>query len=208
MPRNTSQAVRLDASGTQAIVRSKRAHWEPPPNKSRHSSPPVTNLACPRIPAPQIERIKQRHIMGQSQREIARAEGRSRPTIAKIVKCKEMQALVQEMRERFYGLAPDALATIEYALREQKDARIAYEILRDAGVVPRKGEPPQLPAATPEDGYSRQAIMIANVLLEARDCMGVELPPEAEEALAKDAQESMAVAATPVSSASSSARVK
>jgi hypothetical protein len=146
--------------------------------------------------------------MGQSQREIARAEGRSRPTIARIVKSEEMQAFVLEMRERFYGLAPDALATIEYALREQKDARIAYEILRDVGVVPRKGEPPQLPATTPEDAYSRQAIMVANVMLEAREQMGVNLGPEIEEVLPKDAQESMAAAATPARSASLSARVK
>jgi transcriptional regulator with XRE-family HTH domain len=168
----------------------------------------VTKSPCPRIPAPQIERIKQRHILGQSQREIARAEGRSRPTIAKIVRGEEMLAFVQEMREKFFGLAPDALATIEHALREQKDARIAYEILRDIGVVPRKGESLQLPATTPEDGYSRQAIMVANVMLEARDHMGVELPEEAEEALAKNAQESVVAAATPARSASSSARVK
>jgi transcriptional regulator with XRE-family HTH domain len=77
--------------------------------------------------------------MGQSQREIARAEGRSRPTIARIVKGEEMQAFVQEMRERFYGLAPDALATIEYELREQKDARNGLEVLRDIGVRPQKG---------------------------------------------------------------------
>ena len=46
-----------------------------------------------------------------------------------------------------------------------------------------------MPATTPEDGYSRQAIMIANVMLEARDQMAVELPPEIEKALAKDARE-------------------
>jgi transcriptional regulator with XRE-family HTH domain len=187
MPRNTSQAVRSGSASTQAIVRSEQPHWEPPPKKINHSAPSVTKLPCPRIPAPQIERIKQRHIMGQSQREIARAEGRSRPTIARIVKGEEMQAFVQEMRERFYGLAPDALATIEYALREQKDARIAYDILRDVGVAPRKGEEPQLPA-TPEDGYSRQAIMVANVLLEAHDNLGVDLPENVAAALAKDAQ--------------------
>src|SRR5271155_2205929 len=193
MPQNTPQPVRPDASGTQAIVRSKRAHWERAPNKSRHSAPPVTKLSCPRIPAPQIERIKQRHIMGQSQREIARAEGRSRPTIARIVKGEEMQAFVQEMRERFYGLAPDALATIEFALREQKDARIAYEILRDVGVVARKGESLQSPPATPEDGYSRQAIMIANVMLNAYENLGVDLPEDVATALAKDSQESAEV---------------
>jgi hypothetical protein len=137
MPRNN--AVRIGNTSTQAIVRSERPHWDHPPKKSRHSAPSVTKLPCPRIPRPQIERIKQRHIMGQSQREIARAEGRSRPTIARIVKGEEMQAFVQEMRERFYGLAPDALATIEYALREQKDARIGLEVLRDIGVRPQKG---------------------------------------------------------------------
>ncbi len=189
MPRNTQQAVRPNASGTQAIVRSKRAHLEPPPNKSCHSAPPVTKSPCPRIPAPQIERIRQRHILGQSQREIARAEGRSRPTIARIVKGEEMQAYVQEMRERFFGLAPDALTTIEHALQEQKDARIALEVLRDIGVAPRKGESLQFPATTPENGYSRQAIMVANVLLEAHEQMGVDLGPEIEKALAGDEEE-------------------
>jgi hypothetical protein len=100
-----------------------------------------------------------------------------------------MQELVQEMRERFYGLAPAALAAIEYALHEQKDARIAYEILRDCGVVARKGEPQQLPATTPVDGYSRQAIMVANVLLEGHANLGVTLPEDVAEALAKESQE-------------------
>jgi hypothetical protein len=128
--------------------------------------------------------------MGQSQREIARAERRSRPTIARIVKGEETHAFVEEMRERFYGLAPDALAAIEYALREQRGAGIALEVLRDIGVRPRKGESLQLPATTPEDGYSRQAIMIANVLLEGREHLGLDLRPEIEEALAKDVEES------------------
>lgn len=196
MPRNSAaiiQSKNVDST-VQALARSERAHWEPPPNKSRHSAPSVTKLSCPRIPAPQIERIKQRHIMGQSQREIARAEGRSRPTIKRIVKSEEMLAYIQEMRERFFGLAPDALATIECALREQKDARIAYDILRDVGVAPRRGESLQLPARTPEDGYSRQAIMIANVLLAGREQMGLDLGPEIEEALAKNVEESAAAA--------------
>jgi hypothetical protein len=114
---------------------------------------------------------------------------RSRPTIARIVKGEAMQAYVQEMRERFYGLAPDALAAIEYALQEQKDAGIALEVLRDIGVRPRKGESLQLPETAAEDGYSRQAVMIANVLLAGRESMGLDLGPEFEEALAKDVEE-------------------
>jgi len=184
MPRNTSQAIQLGSATGQAIVRSGQSHLERPPKQSHHPVPPVTKMPCSRIPRPQIERIKQRHILGQSQREIARAEGRSRPTIARIVNGEEMQAFVQEMREQFYALAPDALAAIEYALQEQKDARIAYEILRDVGVVPRKGVP--LPATTPEDGYSRQAIMVANVLLESHANLGVDLPEDIAKALAKE----------------------
>ena len=198
MPQNTPQAVRPNASGTQAIVRSERPHRERSLKKSHHPVPSVTKLPCPRIPAPQIERIKQRHIMGQSQREIARAEGRSRPTIARIVKSEEMQAFVQEMRERFFGLAPDALTAIEYALQEQRDASIALEVLRDVGVRPRKGEQLQLSSTTPADGYSRQAVLIANVLHEANQHMGVPLPEEAEQALAKDLEESTESAKTSV----------
>ena len=107
-----------------------------------------------------------------------------------------MQAFVQEMRERFYGLAPDALATIEYALQEQRDATTALEVLRDIGVRPRKGEQLQLSSTTPADGYSRQAVLIANVLLAANQHMGVPLPEEAEEALEKDARECAEAAKT------------
>src|ERR1700691_4194242 len=194
MSRNIPQTVPLDSASTRP---SEQTYLERQPKTNYRPAPSFTKKPCSRVPPPQVERIKQRHIMGQSQREIARAEGRSRPTIAKIVTCKEMQAFVQEMRERFYGLAPDALATIEYAMREQKDARIAYDTVRDVGVVPRRGEEPQLPATAAEDGYSRQAVMIANVLLEARDRMGVELPPEVGEALAQDAQESAEAAKMP-----------
>jgi hypothetical protein len=42
----------------------------------------------------------------------------------------------------------------------------------------------------PQDGYSRQAVMIANVLLEGREHMRLDLGPEIEEALAKDLEES------------------
>jgi transcriptional regulator with XRE-family HTH domain len=189
MPRNTSGAARLGSADTQAIVHSGHTHLERSPKQSYHPVPSVTKKPYSRVPPPQVERIKQRHILGQSQREIARAEGRSRPTIARIVKGEEMQAFVQEMRERFHGLAPDALATIEYALHEQRDARIAYEILRDCGVAPRKGETQQLPATTPEDGYSRQAIMVANVLLEAHENFGVDLPKGVEKALAGELKE-------------------
>jgi hypothetical protein len=78
----------------------------------------------------------QRYAGGESIRQIAREEKRDRATVTKIVRSDEMQAFVQEMRERFYGLGFDALAAVGHALRKRKDARIGYQILRDIGAVP------------------------------------------------------------------------
>lgn len=161
-----------------------------------HNQPNSAKKLRTIVPPPQSARIMQRYIGGDSIRQIAREERRDRATVTKIVRSDEMNAFVQEMRERFFGLAPDALATIEYALREQKDARIGLEVLRDIGVRPSNGESLPLPATAPEDGYSRQAIMMANVLLEAHQHMGVDLPAEVKEALAKDAQECAEAAKT------------
>jgi hypothetical protein len=73
---------------------------------------------------------------------------------------------------------------------------IALAVLERTGVTAHRGERMQLPVTKAEDGYSRQAIMIANVLLEGREHMGLDLGPEIEEALAKDAQESAEVGKT------------
>ena len=121
MPRNA--AVRFDSANTQAIVRSERPHRERSPKKIHHSAPSAIKSPCPRIPAPQIERIKQRHVMGQSQREIARADRRSRPTIARIVKggsillcslneirAEECEYLRTEMPSVLHQLTEDLLA--------------------------------------------------------------------------------------------------
>jgi hypothetical protein len=78
----------------------------------------------------------QRYAGGESIRQIAREEKRDRATVTKIVRSDEMQEFVQEMRERFYGLGFDALAAVSHALRQRKDARIGYQILRDIGAVP------------------------------------------------------------------------
>jgi hypothetical protein len=78
----------------------------------------------------------QRYARGESIRQIAREERRDRATVTKIVRSDEMQAFVQEMRERFYGLGFDALDAVSHALRKRKDARIGYQILKDIGAAP------------------------------------------------------------------------
>jgi transposase len=118
-----------------------------------------------------------RHVAGQSNREIARAEGRDRGTIAKIVKSTEMAAFVEEMKERFRGLAPLAMETIEHALRVQQDAKIAYQVLSDLGIAPQKGEQPQQPVMTTEEEMVKeQMTKMAYIAYETARVYGGEMP--------------------------------
>jgi hypothetical protein len=91
------------------------------------------------------------------------------------------------MHQEFLGLVPDAMAAVRHALQVGKNPTIGLAILERTGVSAHRGERMQMPETT--DGYSRQAIMIVNVLLEGHQHMGVELPPEIEKVLAKDPRE-------------------
>jgi hypothetical protein len=44
------------------------------------------------------------------------------------------------LKERFYGLGDDALNAVQHAVREQGDARLAYQLLQDIGIVPSREE--------------------------------------------------------------------
>jgi hypothetical protein len=57
------------------------------------------------------------------------------------------------------------------------------------GVPLYQGERSQLLETTEEDGLSRQAMMVAHVLLEGHKNLGVNLPKEIEDVLAEDARE-------------------
>src|ERR1700722_12453769 len=92
------------------------------------------------VPPPQQVRMVQRHIAGQSIRQISREENRDRQTVTKIVRSEEMLKYVCSLRQRLYGLGEDALHAVENALCEQKDARLGYRLLMDIGVVPHPME--------------------------------------------------------------------
>ncbi|MGA8306945.1 MAG: hypothetical protein WB723_14810, partial [Candidatus Acidiferrales bacterium] len=85
-------------------------------------------------------RMIQRYIAGQSIRQIACEERRDRATVTKIVRSDETQVFVQKMRERFYGLAFDAMKAVQHSLQQQNDARLGYRILIDTGIVPSAEE--------------------------------------------------------------------
>lgn len=92
------------------------------------------------VPAPQSARIMQKFIGGDSIRQIAREEDRDRATITKIVRSDEMNAIVQKMRERYYGLGFDALDAVQHNLQVQKDGRLGRQLLTDIGVIPSAEE--------------------------------------------------------------------
>lgn len=92
------------------------------------------------VPPPQSARIIQRFVAGESVRAIAKVERRDRATVTRIVNSDEVKKIVQLMRSQVYGMAGDALDAVRHALREQKDARVGYQLLRDIGAVPRFAE--------------------------------------------------------------------
>ncbi len=179
MPRNT--AVRFGSASTQAMVRS--ANHRKHPRKT-------TKARGSYLPEPKILRIQQRYINGQNKSEIAREEKCDRETVARIVRFPEVQNFIAQAQQEFFGLIPDAMAAVRYALQVEKNAMIGLTVLERTGVSAYRGERLQLPATAAEDGYTRQAVMIANVLLEGREQMGLDLGPEIEEALTKDVEES------------------
>jgi hypothetical protein len=51
-----------------------------------------------------------------------------------------MNAVVQKMREQYYGLGFDALGAMQHALQIQKDGRLGHQVLADIGVIPSAEE--------------------------------------------------------------------
>jgi hypothetical protein len=92
------------------------------------------------VPPPQSARIMQRYVGGESIRQIAREEQRDRATVTKIVRSEEMSAIVQKMREEYYGLAFEAMAAVRHALSVERDGRLGHQLLEDIGVIPSADE--------------------------------------------------------------------
>jgi hypothetical protein len=65
---------------------------------------------------------------------------READAIAQRIPSDQMQAAVQKLCGEFYALGSDALEAVRYALEVRRDARIAYQILNDLGVIPSPKE--------------------------------------------------------------------
>jgi hypothetical protein len=91
------------------------------------------------IPSPQRARIKQQFVAGKNVSQIAREEKRHWTTVAKIVKEKDVQEYVEDLRAKFYGTLEDVLiAVIRYVKNGKDGGLLGYRMLVDAGVIPQK----------------------------------------------------------------------
>ena len=95
------------------------------------------------VPPGQQERILHRHFRGESIRGISREEHRDFRTVAKVIRANpaRLKEHLELSRAQFYALTTQALETIRRAM-ENGDARLAYKLLTDTGVVPEPGQIP------------------------------------------------------------------
>jgi hypothetical protein len=140
-----------------------------------------------RVPPGKILKAQAMLIEGRSQREIGRTLRMSGHRVAKVVRTADFQQFIQEQRERLFAIAPDALESFHAQVK--MDGHLAYVFMKDLGIIPsREALVTLMDPAPPEfaTGYDRQAWLVANVLPEGHANLGVDLPPQVEEALARD----------------------
>jgi hypothetical protein len=62
-----------------------------------------------------------------------------------------------KVKERFFGLGDDALNAVQRAVRDEGDARLAYEILKDIGIVPSREKRNAAAMQQSAAGYDEEA---------------------------------------------------
>jgi hypothetical protein len=108
-----------------------------------------------------------------------------------------VQNYIAQAQQEFFGLIPDAMEALRHSLSVEKNAMIGLTVLERTGVTAYRGERMQLPETTAsESGYERQARLVASVVLEAHEKLGVDLPEVVTAAFVKDAQKSAEAAKT------------
>jgi len=114
------------------------------PNKTRISriqSKSVTKKVKTTIPPGQQAAMQASYLLGKSIRQIAREMHRDPATVSKIVKSQQMDKIVLDMKQKFFGkLLPRALKSVQFALEEETDGRLGYQVMKDSGVIPNEKE--------------------------------------------------------------------
>jgi hypothetical protein len=164
------------SSGTAKSRSVYRTHEVPRDKSSRKGANSV--------PLPQRDRIKQKFISGKNITQIAREEGRHWVTVSRIVKEADVQEYVKDLRARFYGGLHEMLfAAIEYAKSAKDGGWLAYQMLRDAGVIPDLSKKADVnvaelrpPATEEQEAVRRIAMIMVEGAIERHKYFGMELP--------------------------------
>jgi hypothetical protein len=135
----------------------------------------------------------QKFVAGESLVQIGREEHRDRDTVARIVKSDEMQEFIRQMREQFYGLAGDAIEAVRYALQNDRDGRLGFQLLTTMGVIPSEAErftltPTQDAEDAEEAAVAREVEKLAFLTINRAKIFGQTLPHVTE---AEPAQEEL-----------------
>ncbi len=133
------------------------------------------------VPFPQRERIKQKFISGKNISQIAREEGRHWDTVSRIVKEEDVAEHVRHLRERFYGALEDMVAVIiRHAMTAKDGGWLAYEMLKDGGVIPGRGsaqvaESRPLEVTAEQDRVRKIAVALVEGAIERHKYFGLPL---------------------------------
>jgi len=139
------------------------------------------------MPLPQQARAKQLYAEGNSIAEISRQLKRNWVTICKVVRTQDQTRYLEEMDEQIMELIPEAIQTLQKAVRtgKRKDI-IALALLRDYLLRRRinglRFQPKELPADTidltlQEDREVRRMIEgVAEMAIETHKVFGIPMP--------------------------------
>jgi hypothetical protein len=141
-----------------------------------------------RIPPGKLLRAQGLLLQGESQRQVARELHVSRNTVGKVVRTADFQGVIKEQRERLFSIVPTAVESLRAGVAT--DPHLAFALLRNLGIVPERDAMLALANATlsmpsEDQGYLRQAVMVAACMLEAEKAYGSILPEDIKTKLKK-----------------------
>ena len=137
------------------------------------------------VPPPQQFRIVEKYVRGMSIRRIAEEEDRARQTVTKIVRAPEVQDYMANLQAEVIGLGDEMVRSVQFALRNEMDGRLGFEMLKAIGVVPVAA---QIQPAN-ETNFTEQHRKLAEewtmklgiLAIEKHKVYGTELTPDLEE---------------------------
>jgi hypothetical protein len=146
------------------------------------------------VPVPQQLRIIEKYMQGMSLRRIAEKEDRARQTVTKIVRAPEVEGCIEKLREEVIALGDEMVKSVRFALGHELDGRLAYEMLKDIGVLqPRArvqlNNESQMTEEQSEKFWTEEWIRrLALMAMERNRVYGTELPEHLEEQVKRESE--------------------